>query len=116
MIHDDFVGFVKSVVLPNRNSNPSHVRLDGNSTGGNREIAGMFRHQGKIWKVHADTHYEPLILAYEFILENKGKDPFLENPTGTGIGICLVLKDSIQHLSSKPRFKYLYIYEVSGVS
>jgi hypothetical protein len=100
------------VVLPRKRANPAHRRLDGNSSGGNRQIAGMFRHQGKIWKVHADTHYEPLLLAYDFVVEKKIDDPFLENNTRIGLGACLVLQDSIQSLLSKPRFKYLYVYEV----
>ena len=114
MIHEDFVTFIEAVILPMRRLNPNHARLDGNSSGGNREIKGMFRHHGKVWKVHADTHYEPLILAYNFIKDNKNEDPFLQNATGTGIGNCLVLKSIIQQSSSKPRFKYLYIYEVSS--
>ena len=112
MVYDSFESFVESVVIPQRTANPTHIRLDGNTSGGNREVAGVFRHRRKVWKVHADTHYEPLLLAYDLIKQGQTNDPFVEEVTNTGSGTCLVLQDNIQRLLSKPRFKYLYIYEV----
>lgn len=112
MTYSNFISFVESVVRPRKTANPDHFRLDGNNSGGNRESAGEFQHHDKLWKVHSDTHYEPLLLAYDLMTKKMIDDPFVEKSTSTGKRTCLVLCDKVQRLLSKPRFKYLYIYEV----
>jgi len=109
MIYDSFVAFMQIVVLPQRAANANHIRLDGETSGGNRTVAAMFRHHNKVWKVHADSGYEPLILAYDSITEGNVADPFLEESTRRGN--CLVLSDSVRRRMVRPRFKHLYIYE-----
>lgn len=109
MTHENFLAFMESVIIPQKTANPNDIRLDGRTSGGNRIVAGMFRHHNKVWKVHSDTRYEPLMLAYESLKEDKSGDPFVEEPTRNGN--CLTLKDSIQKSMEKPRFKHLYIYE-----
>ncbi|MGI8469862.1 MAG: hypothetical protein ACR2N3_15585 [Pyrinomonadaceae bacterium] len=109
MTHENFLAFMESVIIPQKTANPNDIRLDGRTSGGNRIVAGMFRHRDKIWKVHSDTRYEPLMLAYKSLKENKSDNPFVEEPTRNGN--CLILTDSIQRLMEKPRFKHLYIYE-----
>lgn len=111
MVYGSFESFIEAVVLPKKDANPLHIRLDGNTSGGNREIAGVFRHQNKVWKVHADTHYEPLLLAYNSVKKGETNNPFSEEVTKNGTGICLVLKDKTRCLLIKPRFKHLYIYQ-----
>ena len=61
---NSFVAFVESVVLPGLLGQPTRLRLDGRKRGGNRDVAGRFLHDGSAWKVHADTRYEPILLAY----------------------------------------------------
>ncbi len=107
MQHETLIEFVEQNLIPKKRVNPDHIRLDGKHSGGNRTVMGLFSHNGKSWKVHGDSSYEPLFLAYEFI-KNKNIDPFVENVTRNGI--CLVLKQNIQQLKEKPRFKHLYIY------
>ena len=51
MCYESFVDFVEFFVIPQRNANPTHIRFDGKIAGGNRQVVGMFRHQGKTWKV-----------------------------------------------------------------
>jgi hypothetical protein len=109
-IYDSFNEYVKLFVIPRKNENPDQLRLDGQESGGNREIAGVFQHQNKVWKVHGDTRYEPILLAYD-VMRKEMEDPFIEKTTNSGKGSSLILKDEIQQLSSKPRFKHLYIYE-----
>ena len=109
MVYLSFVEFMELVVIPQRAANPNHIRLDGETSGGNRAVAGMFRHHNKVWKVHADSVYETLLLAYDSTIEGKVADPFLEESTRRGN--CLVLTDSVRRLMVKPRFKHLYIYE-----
>ena len=87
-----------------------HRRLDGQHTGGNRAVAGEFRHLGKRWKVHSDTHYEPLLVAYE--AATAGNDPFVEAPTRSGLS--LDLNDQLRSKLSERRHKYIYIYEIPG--
>jgi len=108
VIYQSFISFVEAVVLPRRAANPAHRRLDGQTTGGNRESSGRFKHRGSTWVVHADTHYEPLVAAYEAAL--LGTDPFLEAPTRSGT--CLDLVADVRSTLADTRFKYLYIYEV----
>jgi Endonuclease NucS C-terminal domain len=107
-VYDTFLALMDAELLPLRGANPTHTRLDGNRTGGNREVAGRFRHQGKVWKIHADTHYEPLKLAYD-ALKTGGADPFVQAPTSHGK--CLVLQDAVRRLMTDPRSKHMYIYE-----
>jgi hypothetical protein len=109
MIYENFVAFMDFVVIPQQAANPNHIRLDGETSGGIRAVAGMFRHHNKVWKVHADSGYEPLLLAYESIVEGRVADPFLEELTRRGN--CLILTDSVRRLMVNPRFKHLYIYE-----
>lgn len=67
MICESFVAFMESVAIPQKSANPNDIRLDGETSGGNRTVAGMFRHHNKVWKVHADTRFEPLMLGYNSI-------------------------------------------------
>ena len=106
MIHDSFVHLMESELLPLQAANPASIRLDGNRTGGNWEVAGRFRHGGKVWRIHADTHYEPLKLAYE--ASKRGEEPFVEDQTPHGT--CLVLTATLA-AKQQERFKYLYIYQ-----
>jgi hypothetical protein len=102
---------MEQVVLPRQAANPAHIRLDGQISGGNREPAGFFWHQGKLWRVHADSHFAPLLLAYGALKETPTADPFIATATGTGKRHCLVLTSQLQQQLPKPRFKHLYIYE-----
>jgi hypothetical protein len=108
-IYDNFKEYIELFVKPRKSENPDHFRLDGWKSGSNLEIAGVFRHQNKVWKVHGDTRYEPLLLAYD-VMTKRLEDPFIEQITITGKGNTLTLKNDVQQLLSKPRFKYLYIY------
>lgn len=61
---ETFTDFVERIALPRLLENPRAARLDGEVTGGNRNVAGRFYFGGRQWKVHSDTHFEPLLLAY----------------------------------------------------
>ena len=111
MIYNSFAEFMEKIVIPQKEANPDHKRLDGREKDGNREIAGIFRYNNKMWKVHADTRYEPLLIAYDALQENKKDDLFNEASTNTGKGRNLLLVDKLQQKLSNPRFKHLYIYE-----
>jgi hypothetical protein len=100
-----YSAFVEGVVLPARKANPDHQRLDGWSGGGNREVAGRFMRDGRVWKVHADSRYEPLLLAYES--ERVGGEPFRHDRTKNGDSLVLV--DELEAQRQTP-FKHLYIY------
>lgn len=97
-----FGQWVEAEVLARR----EQKRLDGATTGGNRTVAGRFRHGGKAWKVHADTHLEPLLLAYE--AQQAGADPFKVGRSRTGLTLELI--DDLQ-ARRRTRHKHLYIYE-----
>jgi hypothetical protein len=112
MTFSSFRDFVEQRVLPAQSDNPEHIRLDGRTSGGNREIFAKFRHRGKLWKVHSDTHFEPLMLAYDAILTGETSDPFDEVVTSRTGSVCLMLLSEIHARMKRPRFKYLYIYEV----
>src|SRR5262249_53650896 len=86
-------------------ANPDHIRLDGERTGGSLEVAGRFRHQGRVWVVHADTHYRPLMLAYA--ASEQGADPFVEEDTPRGQ--CLALTTELRAQQQSPH-KHLHIY------
>jgi hypothetical protein len=103
---DTFEAFTEAVVLPGRTANPRHRRLDGQEGVSNREVAGAFEHLGRTWRVDADTHYAPLLLAYDEV--RAGRDPFVVRPTGGG-RVKLVLNDNV-HARLGTRFQYFYAY------
>ena len=107
-----FADFMEKLINPMRQASPRHERLDGLISGGNRRIVGRFWHRGRRWKVHADTHYEPLMLAHRAISSRLVADPFEEQQTRVAGKACLVLvPELMRRLPRGP--KHLYIYEAS---
>jgi hypothetical protein len=102
-----FDGFVRGVVLPLQAEHPGWRRLDGEATGGNRSVAGSFRHGDDVWKVHADTHFAPLLLAHRALAA--GGDPFVVEHARAGR--CLALREDLRRQYASPH-KHLYIYEL----
>lgn len=101
-IHPTFLDFMASAVLPLR----GQLRLDGATAGGNRSPFGWFRSRGVVWRVHADSRLEPLLLAYS--AETAGNEAFTIGRSRTGRTLELVASLQSQR---KTRFKHLYIYE-----
>lgn len=110
-VFDSFEEFIARVVLPRRAGHPGHVRLDGQPSGSNKEVIGRFRHAGGVWRVHADSHYEPLLLAYRAATE-EGSSPFVIQTTAGG-SQSLSLRDDLQGRRSR-QHKDMYIYRDSG--
>jgi hypothetical protein len=108
-VHPSFAAFMRSVVLPLRAANPTWRRLDGASTGGNRTVAGQFRHAAQLWKVHADTHFAPLEIAWRAVQADATSDPFVVEHAQAGR--CLALRDDLRRQYASPH-KHLYIYEL----
>jgi len=108
-VFDSFAEFVRREVLPRRVVHPDHARLDGRTAGGNWDVAGRFVHDGRVWTVHADSHYEPLLLAFE--AAEAGENPFVESETNRGKRLDLAL-----HLQARrgTRHRHLYIYVWPG--
>lgn len=109
MPYDSYSAFVEEVVLPRRSAHPGDRRLDGEQSGGNWGVAGVFRYEGTDWKVHEDSHYEPLVIAYQ-AMQSGDPTPFVVEPTARGS--CLDLKPELRAAMKNRRHKYLYIYSV----
>lgn len=109
MTYDSYAAFVEGVVLPKRAANPNDRRLDGEESGGNWAVAGIFQHEGRRWKVHEDSHYEPLLIAYDAVRRGD-PSPFVLEPTARGV--CLNLKPELRRAMTNQRHKYLYVYSV----
>lgn len=107
VIYDDFVSLIQAVVLPLRVAHPDHLRLDGAPSGGNWQVTGRFRYNGQIYSVYADSHYQPLELAYTDA--TAGTDPFTEEETSKGGRRCLVLRADLKSRRHSP-YKHLNIY------
>ena len=101
-----FVELMEARVLPHRDAHPDWKRLDGAESGGNWEIFGRFMRAGARWKLHADSHLEPLLIAYDAVQTGEA-DPFVEVPTNRGIR--LDLKDYLA-TRVKSGFRHMYIY------
>jgi len=104
MVYPSFRAFMEAVVVPRKALDPSQTRFDGETSGSSREVAGRFRHHGKVWKMDVDSRFEPLFIASEEV--KKGHDPFVEETTQTTRGTRLALDHSLW-----TGFRYLYIYE-----
>jgi hypothetical protein len=107
MAHPSFDAFYHDAVLPRKRANPQHIRLDGKRTGGNWDVAGEFMHRGELWRVHADSHYEPLRIAHEALHLEGGAEPFVVEHTKRGR--CLALRPDLRERYPS-RYKHLYIY------
>lgn len=102
-----FTEFVERVALPRLLENPSALRLDGEVTGGNREVAGRFFFGGRQWKVHSDTHFEPLLLAYWHARRFGETSTFERASTGSSERLALV--PQLRRIRASPH-QHLYIY------
>ena len=109
MIHSDFKRPMEAEILPSRMSNPEDIRLDGGRKDGYPRIAGRFRYNNKTWRIADDSHYEPLIIAYEAMKKDPSCEPFVDELTTKGCS--LVLTDELQKLRTRNRFKHFYIYQ-----
>ena len=105
-IADSFVAFVDTKVTPLRDANPDWKRLDGATSGSNADVVGAFRYKGAAYRVHADTHFEPLYVAYQAVKAGE-EEPFTEAPTKTGerLDLTPALKEQV-----KGRARHLYAY------
>ncbi|HEU0016338.1 MAG TPA: hypothetical protein VFQ45_21845 [Longimicrobium sp.] len=106
-VYDSFQSFYEAEVEPRRRVNPDHRRLDGEPSGGNWDVVGRFRHQGRVWKVHTDTHYEPLALAYHSLTGSPPRDPFVLATTESGDRLDLAA--DLQQARGTPH-RHLYAY------
>ena len=106
-----FVEFVEEKVLPHREANPDWKRLDGATSGSNAEVFGGFKYKGAGYRVHADTHFEPMMVAYEAV-QAGDEEPFTEAPTRTGERLDLKPELAAQ---VKGRARHLYAYGASKV-
>lgn len=62
-------------------------------------------------EVHEDSHYEPLLIAYE-AMRSGNEAPFVEEPTQRGVS--LNLKPELRARMTTPKFKYFYVYETGS--
>ena len=107
--YESFILFMESLILPMMLENPTHKRLDGKESGGNMKIIGKFRHLGLKWKVHKDTHYEPLLLAYyAFKYKNEAEVFKINNDNSIP---KLIFADAINNFRDS-HSAYLYIYQI----
>ena len=104
-------------VLPLKAANGEKERLDGEIGPGTRAAAAYFEHQGRKWKVDADTHYAPLQIAYGYLLDT-GNDPFIERSTKVNHRKLVLNGKLSSELKQKykARGTYLYIYAPRGKS
>ncbi len=104
MIHNSFNEWVVLEVLPLQRKNPTWLRLDGLHSGGNRNIVGKFRYKNRVWVVHGDTRFDPVIRAHQAI--KKGTvAPFVIGRAR--VRDCL---DLLPTLKVPKRPKYFYVY------
>ena len=96
---------MEEIVLPLAKNNPQLIRLDGQTTGGNRNHFAWFRYKGNTWKMHSDTHIGELIKAFKEM--ESVNDQFITGETNKSGNSCLVLKPD---LADRP--KHIYIYMV----
>ena len=110
--YDTFIALVEAEVLPRLLQNPQLARLDGwTETKGNWEVVAMFRHEGNVWRVHADNHYEPLLLAYYSAKFRPDSPTFVRAETDKD-GVRLDLAPELEQVRPPRRgnARYLYVY------
>ena len=104
---------MRQLVLPMHAVNPSHRRLDSPRTEGNWDVLCRFRCKGAVWKVHMDSHFEPLLLAYYAWQFRLGDDVFAVAEMDSGVRLDIVPEIS----AIRPtEHRYLYIYRDEAAS
>jgi hypothetical protein len=107
MIYASFVECVEGCILPLQQANPTWVRLDGQQAGGNTNAAARFRHDGQVWKIHADSRFIPIMRAFEAVASGNIEKPFVRERTKNGD--CLNLVPSLR---GSQKAKHFYVYEL----
>ena len=105
-----FEKFMEREVLPQLLRDPSKKRLDGRDTGGNREVFGIFTHELEDWHVNADSHFEPLILAYYAAKYAPPGVPAFDRVPAEGPAQRLALSKELQNTMRRDRPQYFYAY------
>lgn len=108
MIHNSFKDWVTAEVLPLQKKYPTWFRLDGETSGSNRNVVAQFIHVGRAWGVHGDTRLAPILRAYQAMLNGSLPDPFVITRTLKNVRDCL---DLAPQLKEPKQPKYFYVYE-----
>src|SRR5690606_31593100 len=88
--YKDFSEFYTQAVIPYKELNPTHIRLDGQILGSTRNVSAYFWYLNKKWRVDADTHIDRLKIAFEAC--QSSDEPFKVKHTRDKKGECLVIK------------------------
>ena len=100
--YKNFSEFYIQAVLPYKELNPTHIRLDGKMLGSTRNVSAYFWYLDKKWKVSADTHIDRLKLAFEAC--KASDEPFVVKYTRDKKGEYLEIK------GQPIRDKKFYVY------
>lgn len=106
MIYASFVECVDGCILPLQQANPTWVCLNGRHTGGNRNVVARFRHDGQVWKIHADSRFKPIMRAFEAVASGNFENPFVRERTKNGESLNLIVS-----LRGSQKAKHFYVYE-----
>jgi hypothetical protein len=106
----DFASFMRNRVLPHYAAHPDYSRLDEQplrGSDGSVTVFGKFRFKERVWIVHEDTRFEPLVIAFEAV---KGdEEPFAEG--GTKNGKKLLLRPDLKKFEKR---LFLRVLDRSG--
>lgn len=103
--HKSFKDWVIAEVIPLRNKHPKWHRLDGQPSGGNRNVVGKFRHANRDWVVHGDTRFDPVFRAYQAMINSAVPNPFVIQRAK--VRDCL---DLLPKLKAPNQPKHFYVY------
>jgi hypothetical protein len=109
--YPDFVTFAEAVQALHT-ANPDWMRLNGKLEGGDQNAWAFFTHNGKKWKVDADTHVLPILVAYQYFRKT-GVDPFHEGNTQKRYKLVLneeVESELVRQDADYEQHKRLYMY------
>ena len=109
MRYSSFDAFMHDFVLPLQQQHPGWRQLDGKSRSSPVTVA-IFDHQNHSWEVHADTRFDPLLVAHADA--SSGSDPLVPEPSRSGKRMCLALRADLRSKTNQPRYKHLFIYQI----
>lgn len=102
--YKDFEEFYIQTVIPYKDLNPTHIRLDGKILGSSRNVSAYFWYLNKKWMINAETHLDRLKIAFEAC--KASSEPFKIKYTRDKKGSYLVTK------GQPLRDKKFYVYSV----
>lgn len=112
LAYESFLELMEQVIVPRFEADPNSTRIGSKALGGGPRMPSCyFVYRGRTWRVHGDSAYQPLMIAYKAMKSGALPYPFVEKTKSRGSGLCLLLHESLAPVLASLPIQRMYIYE-----